>query len=42
MARAYEERRLGVINLVYAGSAVDRAPTSASLRLVMERKKQDE
>lgn len=42
VARAYEERRLGVINLVYAGSAVDRAPTSASLRLVLERKKQDE
>ena len=42
VACAYEERRLGVISLVYAGSSIDRAPTSASARLAMERKKPDE
>ena len=42
VARAYAERRLGVINLVCAGSALERAPTSASLRLAMESKKPGE
>jgi hypothetical protein len=41
VARAYEERRLAVISLVYAGSSIDRAPTSASMRLALERKKPD-
>lgn len=41
VARAYEERRLSVINLVYAGSATDAAPSSALKRVASERKKPD-